>query len=162
MTAPVFIIIPRVDVEAGRLAPFLKRFGGDVLPEGPALREMMGSLTFSILGYESDPDELYSIQAARDYYAKLLVDWPYWLFFCELHTESLLTMTMCVMSDLQGHKVAGTANAMIRYDPTELIRFIRDQFLGMNFMCQRAGMSGEEICRRSDDVFAYYGFETGS
>lgn len=150
------LIIPREDVESLNLAPFLRRFGTDKLPRGQRLGSMMGTLTFSMIGYEDVKDELYSIQPARDFYKELLKAWPYWFFFCDLGNEGLMTMTLCVLESIVAAKRDGEAYGYVRYSPPELAAFMRSGFVGMNAMCEQAGLSEPQIARRSEQVTGYY------
>ena len=150
------LIIPKEDVESLNQAPFLRRFGADKLPRGKNLAAMMGTLTFSLMGYEDVKDEIYSIQPARDYYKELLRVWPYWFFFCDLENEGLMTMTLCVLDSIVAAKRDGEAYGYVRYSPPELAAFLRSGFVGMNDICELAGMSEPQIALRSERVMAYY------
>ncbi len=45
----------------------------------------------------------------------------------------------------------------VEYDPMDLIRFIQKNFIPLNTMMERAGMSEMDIYDRTRDVFLYYG-----
>jgi hypothetical protein len=46
--------------------------------------------------------------------------------------------------------------AGIQYDPLDLIRFIEKNFIPLNSMMERAGMSEMDIYHRTRDVFHYF------
>lgn len=139
-----------------KIAHFLKRFGPDALPEGPELAAMMGTFQFMVDGWNDDPQELYAIPEIRRFYQHLHKVWPYWFFFCDLDTETLLMMTLCLMPNLQGFKRLGEPKAAVEYDPMDLIRFIQKNFAPLNGMMERAGMSEMDIYNRTKALFEYY------
>ena len=117
----VMVIFSEPQVRHCKTAHFLKTFGPDALPEGPELAAMMGKFQFLVEGWNDDPQELYSIPEVRKFYQHFHRVWPYWFFFCDLHTETLTMMTMCLMPNLSGYKRLGEPNAAVEYDPKELV-----------------------------------------
>ena len=61
----VVVIFSKEQVRHCKLAHFLKQFGGDALPEGPALAALMNRFRFLVHGYDDDPQELYAIPEYR-------------------------------------------------------------------------------------------------
>ncbi len=47
---------------------------------------------------------------------------------------------------------------MTEFSPRDLVRFISDDFLAKNELCERAEMTECEIYDRSKAVFEYFGF----
>ncbi len=47
-------------------------------------------------------------------------------------------------------------NAAAEYDPMDLINFIKKNFVPLNMMMERAGMSEVDIYNRTRDVFLHY------
>jgi hypothetical protein len=82
--------------------------------------------------------------------------WHYWFFFCDLHTETLQMMTLCLLPNLQGFKRLGEPNAAVEYEPMDLINFIIQNFGPLNAMMDRAGMSEMAIYERTKEVFQHY------
>ena len=155
---PMMLVLPRPEIEALDLGPFLRRFGGSALPEGAELAALMGRFTFIVHGYDDAPHEVYAIGEVRAFYRKLWDEWPYWLFFCDLRTEGLMMMTLCCLKELSGTKRLGEPSAKVEIDPLELIRFNSDGFIPMNDMFERAGESEMAIYRRTKAVMEYYRF----
>ena len=58
---------------------------------------MMGTFQFFVEGWNDDPQELYAIPEIRKFYQHFHNAWPYWFFFCDLNTEALMMMTLCLM-----------------------------------------------------------------
>ncbi len=92
-----------------------------------------------------DPNELYAIPEIRKFYQHFHNVWPYWFYFCDLHTETLQMMTLCLLPNLQGFKRLGEPKAAVEYDPLDLITFISKNFIPLNTMMERAGMSEMDI-----------------
>ena len=153
---PMMLVLPRLEIEALDLGPFLRRFGVRALPKDAELGALMGRFNFMIHGYDDDPREIYAIEEVRAFYGKLRTEWPYWLFFCDLRTEALMMMTLCCMNQLTGSKRLGEPSAQVILDPMELLRFISGGFIPMNEMFERAGASELAIFQRTKAVMEYY------
>lgn len=150
------IIFGKPQVENNTTALFLKQFGVDNLPRGRELARMMNSFEFVIDGYNDNPQEIYMIPEVREFFKNLHRDWPYWFFFCDLRTETLTMMTMCMLPTISGFKRLGQPQSAVQYDPIELIQFIQKNFAPLNSMMERAGMSETDIYNRTRDVFLYF------
>ena len=157
MGDPLLLFFTRPDVESGNVSPFLSRFGAANLPRDKKLRRLMGTFSFFVDGYNETPEEIYSIQAVRDFYAKLHAHWPYWFFFADLRNESLQMVTACLLNNVTAQKIIGEPSANLLLDPMELVRFISDGFNPMNEMCERANLSEHAIWQRTGEIFRYYG-----
>jgi len=155
---PMFLVLPRPEIEDLDLSAFLRRFGSDALPEGAELGALMGRFNFMVHGYDDDPHEVYAIEEGRAFYRKLWREWPYWLFFCDLRTEGLMMMTLCCLDQLSGAKKIGEPSTQVRFDPLELLRFISDGFIPMNEMFERAAAPEMAIYLRTKAVMEYYKF----
>ena len=157
MNAPIFLCFLRRDVEAGNFSPFFARWGKSKLPKGRKLARLMGTFSFFVDGYNDDPEEIYAIQAVRDFYAALHKQWPYWFFFCDLENESLKMIAACLLRNVAGHKIIGAPSACLVLEPLELLGFISAGFAPMNEMFERAGMSEFDIWKRTKAIFEYFG-----
>ena len=54
-------------------------------------------------------------------------------------------MTLCLLPNLQGFKRVGEPRAAVQYEPLDLIKFIEKNFVPLNMMMERAGMSEMDI-----------------
>ena len=156
MSEPTILIFPRPELEAGNLAPLLRRFAPDKLPMSKELAAMMSTFHFAVDGWDDDPHEVYAIAPVRKFYQKLHREWPYAFFFCDLRGESLMMLTMCCLDNLEGQTKAGEALSQVQIDPRELLQFIMNGWGPMNEMCERAGMSERAIYDRSKAIMGYY------
>jgi len=152
----VVVVFSKMQVRQRKLTHFLKQFGPGALPEGPELAAMMGTFQFLIEGWDDDPQELYAIPEIRKFYQHFHRVWPYWFFFCELDTKTLTLMALCLLPNLNGFKRLGNPSAAVSYDPLDLIPFIQKNFVPLNIMMERAGMSEMEIYNRTRDIFRYF------
>ncbi len=153
----VIVIFSKEQVRQRKIAHFLKQCGPVGLPEGPGLAAMMNKFQFMVDGWNDDPNELYAIPEIRKFYQYFHDVWPYWFFFCDLRTETLQMMTLCLLPNLSGFKRSGEPLAKVEYDPMDLIRFIQKNFIPLNTMMERAGMTELDIYNRTKEVFLYYG-----
>ena len=65
-------------------------------------------------------------------------------------------MTLCLLQNLKGFKRFGEPKAAVEYEPLDLLRFIERNFIPLNTMMERAGMSEGDIYDRTRDVFHYF------
>jgi len=153
----VFYQFSRSKVERGDFSHFLSLYSPDKLPSGRRLRQMMNSFVFCIEGWDDDEREIHSIPEIRRFYSAFHEAWPHWLYFCNLDTDTLRTMTMCCMNSLTAIKVDGSPQVQVQYEPTELLEFLSRDFAPMNALCDRAQMFESLIYDRSKAVFEYFG-----
>ena len=79
---------------------------------------------FLVDSCHNDANELYAILEIRRFDQHYHEVWPYWFFFCDLDTETLQMMTLCLLPNLTGIKRLGEPKAGVQYDSLDLIRFI--------------------------------------
>jgi hypothetical protein len=65
-------------------------------------------------------------------------------------------MTMCCLPSISTMQVDGQVQVKVTCDPLDLIKFIKRDFLPMNLICERAGMSERGIYDRTKAVFEYF------
>ena len=152
----VFYQFSRLKVERGDFSHFLSFYSPDKLPGGRRLRQMMNSFVFCIEGWDDDEREIHSIPEIRRFYSAFHEAWPYWLYFCNLDTDTLRTMTMCCMNSLTAIKVDGSPQVQVEYEPMELLQFLARDLNHMNAMCDRGEMFESLIYDRSKAVFEYF------
>lgn len=152
----IFYQFSRSKVERGDFSHFLSLYAPARLPTGRRLREMMNSLMFGIEGYDADPREVHSIPEVRRFYQAFHAAWPYWLYFCNLETDTLRMMVLCCLPSLTAMKVDGRPDVAVEYDRLELLRFLRGDFLPMNAICERAQMFERLIYDRTEAIFKYF------
>lgn len=152
----VFYQFSRSKVERGDFSHFLSLYSTDKLPSGRCLRQTMNSFVFYNEGWDDDQREIHSIPEIRRFYSAFHEAWPYWLYFCNLDTDTLRTMTMCCMNSLTAIKVDGSPQVQVECEPMELLQFLARDLTHMNAMCDRAQMFEDRIFNRTKQVFAYF------
>jgi len=96
-------------------------------------------------------------QEIRRFYATFHKAWPYWLYFCNLDTDTLRAMTMCCMPSIESIQVDGQVLVKVICEPLDLVEFIKNGLMPMNLMCERAKMFENLIYDRTKAVFEYFG-----
>ena len=152
----IFYQFSRSKVERCDFSHFLGLYAPDKLPSGRRLGEMMNVMMFGIEGWDADPREVHSIPEIRRFYTAFHEAWPYWLYFCNLETESLMMMVLCRLPSMAAVKVDGSPTVSVSCDPLEVLRLIGQDFGPMNAMCDRAEMSERLIYDRTKAVFGYF------
>ena len=111
----IFYQFSRAKVERGDFSHFLSLYPPEKLPTGRRLRAMMNNMVFCVEGWDDDPREIHSIPEVRHFYIAFHQAWPYWLYFCNLDTDTLRTMTMCCMNSLTAIQVDGQPNVQVQF-----------------------------------------------
>jgi hypothetical protein len=142
----IYYQFSRSKVELGDFNHFLGLYRPDNLPDGRWLCDMMNNFVFGIEGWDDDPHEIPTIPQIRQFYSAFHDAWPYWLYFCNLD-----------MATLRAMQRAGQPQAAVTCKPLDLLNFIKNDFMPMNLMCERAGMSENRIYDRTKAVFQYFG-----
>ncbi len=146
----------RPKVEAGDFSHFLNLYAPEKLPTGRRLRGMMNTLTFMIEGFDDDPRELHSIPEVRRFYGRFHEAWPYWLYFCNLDSDTLRVMVLCCLPSMSAVKVDSRSEVTVEYDQSELLEFLRVDFRPMNALCKRGGTFERLTYERTKAIFGYF------
>ena len=152
----IFYQFSRDKVERGDFTHFLSLYAFDKLPTGRRLRQLMNSMVFCIEGYDDDPREIHDIPEIRRFYLAFHQAWPYWLYFCNLETDTLRAMVLCCMDGIVSIKVDGDPMVGVEHDRLSILLFLQDDFPHMNQICDRGEMFERLIYDRSKAVFEYF------
>ena len=120
----IFYQFSRLKVERGDFSHFLNLYAPDKLPTGRRLRELMNRFMFGIEGWDDDPREIHMIPETRRFYSAFHDAWPYWLFFCNLDTDTLRGMTMCCLPSVNTMQVEGQIEVAVTCEPLDLLEFL--------------------------------------
>ena len=63
------------------------------------------------------------IPEIRRFYAAFHEAWPYWLYFCNLDTDTLRAMMMCCLPYLNTMQVDGQIQVAVTCEPLDLMTF---------------------------------------
>jgi hypothetical protein len=153
----VFYQFSRSKIERGDFRHFLELYAFEKLPTNRRLRELMNSFVFCIDGWDDDEREISCVPEIRRFYAAFHAAWPYWLYFCNLETDTLKSMVVCLLPSIEAGKVDGQPAVAVAYNPMELLSLLTKDFGFMNQICERAGMHERLIIERSNAIFEYFG-----
>jgi hypothetical protein len=106
----------------------LKSLGAVAASRERVLR-FRGRVDFSIDGYSADPRELYEIREVREYVAALDASFPYWFWFLDPGTSSLLIIAASCC-DCQSAR-NGTMRRLV-IEPAALVDFTMRHFDALN------------------------------
>lgn len=152
----IFYQFSRSKVERGDFGHFLSLYAPHKLPTGRPLRQMMNCFAFCVEGWDNDPREIHTIPEVRRFYSAFHDAWPYWLYFCNLDVDTLRSMTLCCLSSVNTIQVDGRTQVAITYDPLDLLKLFKRDFIPMNLMCERAEMFERGIYDRTKAVCGYF------
>jgi len=149
--------IPRRQVESLDYSNLLEMLAPENLPSGAGLARMMGSLTFTFGGYDSDPGEIYEIQEIRDYCLGLNEVWPYLLYFASLDNPTLSAISWCFLPNLLASRNPGRPGVVtVASMETDVASFTESGIEHMVWLCRRANMPAWRICARVQAVREYF------
>lgn len=151
----------RYKVERGEFRHFLSLYGPEQLPAGKPLRRLMNRFLFCVEGWDLDPRETHCIPEIRKFYTAFHAAWPYWLYFCNLDTDTLRAMVTCCLPEVTTLQRDGHSAVQVTCDPLDLVHFLRDDFGPMNAICERGQMREQDIEARTMKLFAYFGLPAG-
>lgn len=161
MSDLVAYIATREEIKRCDTSRFLAEFGLSDTNNLPP-KWNMGSIMFTIEAYDHEIDEIYSIPEVRAYYQKIHQQWPCWMYYSELTSESLKIIALCIFDTFSATKVADTQSARIVFPEHALHQFAEDGLLPLALLGEKAGLPVEVVEDRLNAVMDYLGFEKKS
>jgi hypothetical protein len=70
--------------------------------------------------------------------------------------DTLRAMTMCCLPEINTLQVDGQTKVAVTCHPTQILNFLKQDFLPMNAMCEQAEMSERGIYDRTKAVFKFF------
>ena len=157
MKTTIFYRFNRASVANIDFTKFLTNWGPAGLPKETPLLHYLDGFDFAVAGYDQDPRELFVIPEVRAFYQEFKEKWPYWLFACNLDMPGLMTMTLCCLASVKLSQRQGGLPWHAEYSGKEMRAFLQQEFLKMENLCQRAGMTLPQIIHRRQRVLDYFG-----
>lgn len=111
-------------------------------------------LSLIVHGYDSDSRELYEIPEVRTYFRALDEMFPYWFWFADPQTPSLL-MIASSCCDLQAY--GGNTRRHIQFDKADFANFLLSHFDSVNSLASRCRISKSEVEEISTVITNYFG-----
>ncbi len=146
----LFVVISKQEVDAGNTSATLTVL--QRLLESPEIaRSYCERVEVSFDGYNQTPLEIFEMPEVRDFVYQLDDQFPYWLFFCSKHGRGLLALTLCYVPPFLRAEVRDRVFRE-RIGPLLENRW----FPALNYICEYAGFSEEQIRRLTDRVARYF------
>ena len=117
----------------------------------------MGNVMFVVGGYDDQPEDIYAIPEIRAFLKMLHAQWPCWLFFTELHSESLRVHALCMLEEIEIIRAKQTALSRVTFDPQHLHAWLRQGIPTFQALCRMAGLKRPAIQARLRGISAYFG-----
>jgi hypothetical protein len=149
-------LFSRQNIEERNFSDFLGAYSLNLLPKKQPLAEMMGTIEFMFHGYDNQAEELCTIPEVRRFCIEFHAAWPYWLYFCNLKTDCLRIMYYCCLESLVVIHRDGSRKFTADYEIMELANFIYRDFIGMNEMFERAGLTVMANYDRTKAIMEYF------
>lgn len=119
---------------------------------GRELRAKHNSFVFAVDGYDTHPDEIYTIPEVRRFYQQLHQRWPWWLFFLSDLGDNIPVSYLCLFDSLESRKVDGDSKCAAIFDPKEAMEILMHDLGRMVYLMDHAEMKEAEIDRRSKAI----------
>lgn len=146
----LFIVVTRSEVESGDTERVLSLL--HALTDTPEIVwRAQGTVDLRFDGFDDEPDDLFEIDAVREYVGKLDDVFPYWLFFGDTRTMSLQTVTQCFLPKFL------TLDEQIEQIPRELNELLNNRWLpAMDYIAEFAGWTPDQVKALRDSALTYY------
>lgn len=150
-SALLILEITRQEIEARNVASALERLHVIAETSESALR-YKESMVFLVGGYENDPRELQEIPEVRDFFARLVQEWPHWLWFLHRGVGAIVQL-MAMLCHIKVHRTEGRYGTEF-LDANELGAKMMDLFARGNAMFYAFGITAEEAQQSADTAVA--------
>lgn len=142
------VVLDRNAIEAGDVAEPLKSLLALTTSRERVLH-FRGRVCLSIDGYSQDSRELYEIREVREYVATLDESFPYWFWFLDPGTSSLLIVAASCC-DFRAVRHGITRHLVI--DPTALVDFAMARFAALNHLADANDIPDDALAEVSETI----------
>jgi hypothetical protein len=104
-----------------------------------------------------DPRGLEQISELRTFLRDWHRAWPAWFFFADLSEETPRRMALACLPELQVVSRSGASTAQVSFRSQDLIEFMGPEWLFIQTMSFRAGLSLAQAAARARAVWTYVG-----
>ncbi len=156
----IIYMFSRREIESGDTCRFLDTFRPENSPSRKRARFLgaaMGNVMFAVGGYDDHPEDIYAIPEIRAFLKSLHSVWPCWLFFTELHSESLRVHALCMLEEIEILREKQSALSRVTFDPRHLHAWLRQGIPTFHALCRMAGLKRLAIQARLRGISAYFG-----
>ena len=138
-------------------ASFMEAFSWERLHNPELLRQLHGRVRFRFEGYMDDPRGLEQIPELRTFLRDWHRAWPAWFFVADLSEEVPRRMALACLPELQVVARSGASTAQVSFRSQDLIEFLGPEWLFIQTMSFRAGLSLAQAAARARAVWTYVG-----
>ena len=136
---------------------FMEAFSWERLHNPELLRQLHGRVRFRCEGCIQDPRGIEQIPELRTFPRDWHRAWPAWFFFADLAEETPRRMALACLPELQVVSRAGAPTAHVSFRSQDLIEFMGLEWLFLQTMSFRAGLSLAQAAARARTVWSYVG-----
>lgn len=154
---PVEVCFSRRVILHNDPASFMEAFSWERLHNPELLRQLHGRVRFRFEGYMNDPRGLEQIPELRKFLRDWHRAWPALFFFADLSEEVPRRMTLACLPELQAVARAGAPTSQVSFRSQDLIEYMGPEWLFIQTMSFRAGLSLAQAAARARAVWTYVG-----
>jgi len=131
----------------------IENFGPTINPK--VGKKLMGNVMFAVCGYDDVDLHIFFIPEIYKFYAEIQRKHPFWLFYSELDSPTLLMIWACVLNDKLNGKYNQNDERAGLYKPI-LIEFLGECMPAFLAHAKRCGLSEREQKARIKKVTMYF------
>lgn len=154
---PVEVSFSRAVILHNDPSSFMEAFSWRRLQDPELLIRLHGRVRFTFEGYMQDPRGLEQISELRSFLRDWHRAWPAWFFFADLSEETPRRMALACLPELRVVSRAGAPTSRVSFRSQDLIELMRPEWLFLQTMSFRAGLSLAQAAARARAVWSYVG-----
>lgn len=151
----ILYVIMRKEIETGDLRRFLANFGP--LVEKDRLRQIAGSISFTVHGYDDREEEIFEIPEVRAYFQAAHRRWPCWLFTADIRTACLHAVILSILPTVNIIRAPAQGINQAQASYKHLKTFFMDSLVASSVMEVKAGISANRSEKRIEALAEYLG-----
>jgi len=154
---PVEVCFSRTVILHNDPSSFMEAFSWEHLHNPKLLRQLHGRVRFRFEGYMNDSRGLEQIPELRTFLRDWHHAWPAWFFFADLTEPIPLRMTLACLPKLRVVAHADAPTCQMTYRTRDMLTFLGPEWLFLQTMSLRAGLSLAQAADRARAVWSYVG-----
>lgn len=144
--SPVTIQVPRQAIDnqfAGSVTSIIFGF----IPA--LLQRNRNRVQIEVLGYDTDPRELFDIPEIRSWFQKLTKEIPEFFYWIDVTSYMFIFMALMLSQPVREERFS---KKLVGVDPKDMQIYLHNGFLGLNNFCDKHGLSPEPTTHLINDV----------
>ena len=143
------VVVDRKDVERCDPGPVLQVLGR-LLQDRQTVERFRGRVEVAFYGYDDDPRELYEIQQVRGFVSELDKKFPFWLYFLNLSSGTLVLVLLCLCQYSLG------PNRMLIPDKIGMAKFLDEHYVAVNWLFETYNLDEKDNEALTAQVTDYF------